>query len=262
MKPSFGTIELRAASESLALLTRIKLPAVLFKTTHNHALVQARLPAWFWLPGLVLSSAEALLAGVWTAFVPAMYILPLVLLAFHLGLTRFFHFDGLCDCADAFLCDTTRERRLAIMKDSRTGSFALGIGGLWLIAGFLVVQHIMQTSQALLPWTLIGSGIAARSAMAILAWKSHYPRQEGLGQAIIGYQSLPRLLIAIVSIFAVPLTQLILSLTSLWSLVAPSLVIVVALAIRRLSNQAIGGVTGDTLGASCELSWLAFLAAS
>lgn len=63
-----------------------------------------------------------------------------LLLAAPLFLTGFLHFDGLLDSSDALLAAKSPEQRLAILKDVHMGSFAFGVGGLWLIASWQVLS--------------------------------------------------------------------------------------------------------------------------
>lgn len=51
-----------------------------------------------------------------------------------LGLTGLLHFDGLTDCADAALAERSPEERRRIARDPHVGSFALAVGGLYLLA--------------------------------------------------------------------------------------------------------------------------------
>ena len=49
------------------------------------------------------------------------------------ALTKGFHLDGLADTADGFLSGRTRERKLEIMRDSRTGS--MGVAAVFALLG-------------------------------------------------------------------------------------------------------------------------------
>src|SRR5262249_29468135 len=59
-------------------------------------------------------------------------------------LTGAFHEDGFADCCDAFGGGWTKEKILAIMKDSRIGAF--GAIGLWVILStkFLLLKELPQ----------------------------------------------------------------------------------------------------------------------
>ncbi|MBN8218916.1 MAG: adenosylcobinamide-GDP ribazoletransferase, partial [Spirochaetes bacterium] len=67
-----------------------------------------------------------------------------VLLALPYCLNRFFHLDGLADVADAFFADRTPEDRLAILKDPRVGTFAVGTLLLFLLYRFLLLKLFLQ----------------------------------------------------------------------------------------------------------------------
>jgi adenosylcobinamide-GDP ribazoletransferase len=84
--------------------------------------------------------------------------------ALWLGLTGFLHFDGLCDCADAALAAQPPDRRRQIARDTRLGSYALAVGGLYLI-GLVAVLDTTADARA---W--IVAPFAARTAIVIPMW--------------------------------------------------------------------------------------------
>ncbi|MBK9577745.1 MAG: adenosylcobinamide-GDP ribazoletransferase [Fibrobacterota bacterium] len=114
-----------------------------------------------------------------------------LLLAVILFATGFLHFDGLLDSADALLAPRSPQRRLEILKDVHMGSFAFGVGGLWLIASwqilsmhpdwrFLVALPVLSRAALLGPIHLfpyaraVDSSSLDRSAKG-LAWRWIFP---------------------------------------------------------------------------------------
>ncbi|MDR3336220.1 MAG: adenosylcobinamide-GDP ribazoletransferase [Treponema sp.] len=102
----------------------------------------------YWLPvtglfpallGLLLFTGFSFFAG--DPFIAVIVTLTAQYLCFNL-----FHLDGLMDTADAFLGTVDREKRLAILKDSRTGvyGFFSGFAALSLKAAFLRVIFTMN----------------------------------------------------------------------------------------------------------------------
>ena len=68
-----------------------------------------------------------------------------------LWLTGCFHEDGLCDTLDAFGGGWTRKQILAIMKDSRSGSYATMAGSLWVLSKCSAISLISAPTSALQP---------------------------------------------------------------------------------------------------------------
>ncbi|HSB00996.1 MAG TPA: adenosylcobinamide-GDP ribazoletransferase [Anaerolineales bacterium] len=89
-----------------------------------------RAAVWYPLVGLVIGALT------WLVWKGALFLLPplvagAITLAVWVALTGGLHLDGLADCCDSLFASVTRERRLEIMKDPRTGAF--GVIGLILV---------------------------------------------------------------------------------------------------------------------------------
>lgn len=204
-----------------------------------------------WLIGGVLAGCAWFF--VWAGLPPLVSAVLLVVLG--AWLTRGLHLDGLADLLDGLGGGQTPERRLAIMKDSATGAF--GVIGLVLLLGLkaaclaALVAHGGET----LFFALVVTPIAARLAMVTLACGTQYPREIGTGHAFVGKVGLRELVLG-----AILLTPPV-----WWNWSAGLIILGVAMLpafwLRFKASKALGGVTGDVLGASCELGeacgWMA-----
>jgi adenosylcobinamide-GDP ribazoletransferase len=167
-------------------------------------------------------------------------------------LTGGLHLDGLMDTADGLFSGRDRERKLEIMKDSRTGAM-----GVLALAALLLLK---VSFLGLLPypvkyWVLVLTPALGRSMMLLPIAYYPYARQgAGLGRAF-GDQA---------SRLAFP-AALILLVAVAW--LAPGQVLGIELLITALLGGlitrsvagALGGHTGDTFGAICEVSETLFL---
>jgi adenosylcobinamide-GDP ribazoletransferase len=174
-------------------------------------------------------------------------------------LTRGLHLDGLADLLDGLGGGQTPERRLAIMKDSAIGAF--GVIGLvvLLVLKVACLASLFANGEETFFFVLFAAPVAARWAMATLACGVQYPRASGTGHAFVGKVGLGEL--ALGGLFMAPLC---------WGGVTGVVVITAsllpALWLRFKATKALGGVTGDVLGAACELGevfgWLAAVVSS
>jgi adenosylcobinamide-GDP ribazoletransferase len=213
---------------------------------------------WAWpVVGAVLGLAGGLVyslawhAGLSPLLAGLLAVLTLILLSGGL------HEDGLADSADAF-GGRTAERRLAIMKDSRIGSF----GTLALIAsvGLRAAALAQIAEPRLVLVALMVSGIAGRAAMPGVVLLSRPARTEGLA-ALLGPLSHGR--VALGSALALVLGLMLATprATGLAALAG----ILMAYVMARFGERRLGGFTGDTLGAaeqSAEIAVLLILAAA
>lgn len=200
---------------------------------------------FFPVVGLLLG---ALLAGLHTVLWLADpgVLAGLVLTAWVL-LTGGLHLDGLADTADAWIGGQgQRERTLEIMKDPRSGPIAIVAVGLVLLNKFTALQVLLAGDARVI---LVLTPILARALMVLLLVTTPYIRPEGLGSPYARY--LPRvscgLLVLVIAVSTLVLLQ--------WQGgVLLGILGLSFLAIRLALMRRLGGVTGDTLGATCELA--------
>jgi adenosylcobinamide-GDP ribazoletransferase len=187
----------------------------------------------------------------WGAWAGLSYFLPLpgaaaVLLALTVLITGGLHLDGLADTADGLGGGRTPEARLAIMKDSRVGTF--GVLSL-IVVLVLKFAFFLSLAGGTRLAGLILFPVVSRWSMVLLAYLSPNARPEGgLGQAMTLGVSLPVLLGATVG--AAVLAQVTLGLRGLILLAAAGLIIWL---LSLYFRQRLGGITGDVLGAANEI---------
>jgi adenosylcobinamide-GDP ribazoletransferase len=160
-------------------------------------------------------------------------------------LTGALHLDALADTADAVGAGT-RERALEIMRDSRIGSFGAVALGLDLLLRVTVIAQLVGDS---LLGPLIAAGALSRGASVTLAAVLPYVR-EGDGVLDRRWSSFAASGVAI-AIAAVALGT--------DAVVVVGSVALVAVVLGALYRRWLGGVTGDTLGATSELAELTAL---
>jgi adenosylcobinamide-GDP ribazoletransferase len=159
-----------------------------------------------------------------------------------IALTGGLHEDGLADTADGFGAGATPERRLAIMRDSRIGTFGacaliMSIGLRW--AAIASVAGPMRVAAA-----LIAAHAAARAALPLLMWLAPPARPDGLAAAA----GLPPT-DSVAAAGVLGLVALVLALGPAKALIATVVLLVALGAIRQVTLAKIGGQTGDVLGA-------------
>lgn len=167
-----------------------------------------------------------------------------LLIAWNAWMSRGFHLDGLCDMFDGFGGGFTKERRLAIMKDSHIGSFGL-------IALFvtLLCQYALYGELGKNVSVLFAAPVLGRTMQVALAVFLPYARTEGTAGALVRGAKIRHLVVS--SLFAalllVPFGEPV-----LWAMVA--FAVLAAFVVGMMSRRLIGGVTGDVLGAAEVLS--------
>jgi len=174
-----------------------------------------------------------------------------VVVVWWIFITGGLHLDGLGDTADGVWGGTTKERRLEIMKDSRSGVF----GVLTLIAFLLlktaVLNEMFSFSKGSALSLLISAPVIGRwtSVFSIYFFKS--ARKEGLGNFFKENISLKELIITFI------LTLLPVFYFSRFSGIITLVLVTIGIFFSsRYFKGKLGGLTGDIYGAQCESSEL------
>lgn len=200
-----------------------------------------------WLTGGVMAGVLWLAAQV----LPIHMAWILAIIA-RLLLTGCLHEDGLADFFDGMGGGNTRERTLAIMKDSQIGSY----GVIGLIGYFLLLLMLMWGLPLKLVCVLVVSGDSwSKFCASQLINYLPYARKEEESKAKVVYKSMTWKELS--TDFVGGILPLILLLPlNLWS--ATLFPLLTFIAIYRLLKRRIQGYTGDCCGATfllCELSF-------
>lgn len=172
--------------------------------------------------------------------------------------TGAFHEDGLADVADAFAGGATVDRRLEIMKDSRIGAF----GGVALAAQFVLrvalLADLVDRFEAHAGLLVLAVAPLARVAPLALMLLLDPARPDGLARAV-GRPEPRALALAGVAGVAIFLGVVPLVVGAAEALLALGLGLAALAALAGLAKRAIGGFTGDVIGAGALVAEIALL---
>ncbi|MDA1258750.1 MAG: adenosylcobinamide-GDP ribazoletransferase [Chloroflexi bacterium] len=171
-----------------------------------------------------------------------------------LAMTRMLHIDGLMDSCDALLGGFTRERRLEILKDPRTGAFG-AIGGMSVV--FLKWAAVVTLAGPVrLPMIVLFPLLGRWSAVAVME-SFPYGRNSGMGSSFLTNRGVWQPLIAL----AVTLAASVL-IAGVMGVLLLGIVTVTAWLLGAWMAKLLGGVTGDGYGAVVEITEAAALIAA
>lgn len=212
---------------------------------------------FFPVVGLILGSLLVCFDAIVSLFWPAP-VVALLDVALMVILTGAFHLDGLGDAADGLFSHRSRERALEIMKDSRTGmmgliaiflSLAVKIAGIYCVKNLCngTDEAILTNFQTVLILLVVPSYARAGMLFGIRYFK--YGREFGTGHDLFE----KRLPAADFIFIAVPviLSLLTLGLRGLLLNVAFAALVFIILLFYK---KKMGCITGDMLGAMCEIT--------
>jgi len=211
----------------------------------------SRSMAWFPVVGLIPGALVFAIASLSPRPLPASVAAFLALLA-GVVITGGLHLDGLVDWADG-LAGRSPEEILRMMKDTQVGAFGVSAIALLLLGKYAAMVSIITSRHGLM--VLLLAPVLARWTLALVAGTSSYPRVEGgTGKAFVGHGGWKTIIQATAAMMLVVLIT-----ASLQSMVYVLIAAGTAWLIRWNSRCRVGGITGDILGATCEIIELVVL---
>ena len=202
---------------------------------------------FFALVGLLLAVLCSLVYWLAALIFPA-NIAVFIVMVFSLLLTGAFHEDGLTDMADGIGGGMTKDRRLAIMKDSRIGTYGATALFMALFGKWLLLVELSGMASVIL--VLLVSYSLSRAVAASLIYDMPYVSDLDTSKSkpLANKQTLPELTFLFLCGL---LPALVFGFTVFFSL------LLLALVFRFLFKQwlmsRLGGFTGDCLGAAQQL---------
>lgn len=210
---------------------------------------------------MILMPVVGLFIGAWiflVAWAVSFIHLPavgavLVILAY-LWITGGLHLDGVADTTDGLMSARDHDRVLEIMKDSRLGSF----GAIALIILFLGSFAGYEAVIPLYPAVLVGAPVVGRfCGLQNCCFATYAAGGGGLGRRIVEQTKFWHIALYFVLI-AVPAWAFL----GWAAVIAFGCAIVFAALLLHTFNKGIGGMTGDTIGMTIELTQLVYVLAA
>jgi len=170
----------------------------------------------------------------------------ILMIIFYIAITGGLHFDGVADTVDGVFSARDHDRMMEIMKDSRLGSFgAIGLILLFLTlySSYTVLMDQMRLAFLFLP--LVGRYCAIQSC----CFSTYAKGGGGLGKRIVEQTKVWHVVLYL-AVIAV----------GMWfaagprMLLAYGLTIVANFILMAYLNKRIGGLTGDGIGLTIEVS--------
>jgi len=246
--------ELQIFFTAVMFYTRIPCPSWVDHDERNISLSTRYLPLIGWIVGVIYGGVIVLASSV---FSPLTSILVGTIVS--VLLTGAFHEDGFADACDGFGGGWTKEKILAIMKDSRVGTY--GVIGLILLFALKVslTYELFRVDDVSLFFIIVSSHALSRMMPVILIAFLRYVRDDNQAKAKpvatgVGIASL-----GIASFFAIVPILFLAWHAGLSVIVSIIPVLVITFFLARYFKKWIGGYTGDCLGATQQVTEVAYL---
>jgi adenosylcobinamide-GDP ribazoletransferase len=220
-----------------------------------------RSSACFPLVGLIQGFLLALVLAIFGRIFPYDIVAALQVLALVLS-NGGFHLDGLSDTFDALASRKSKEKMIAIMKESTAGPIGVVSIVLIILLKYLLFKNVDSIQGSTAYVALVLTPAVARWSMIPALFHTKSARSDGLGKIFIEQTGARELLIA--TCIIVGITTVIFLLASQLTMLLEMIVIfisvyILSLLMSRFFAKKFGGLTGDNLGAITEMSEVIFL---
>jgi adenosylcobinamide-GDP ribazoletransferase len=208
------------------------------------------------LVGALIGGFGAVVLWVLTALTAPPLLAGLLTVTALVLVTRGMHVDGLADTVDGLGCYGPPERALDVMRDGGAGPFA--VVALVLVIG---VQAVGLAQLAITAnWSAVVLACAVGRAAFVLCCRTGIPtaRPDGMGALVAGSQPVR----TVAGWWGVLLLVGAVAVHGAWWLgvLAVATTGAVLVLFTRHVRRRFGGITGDVLGAACEISTTIVLA--
>lgn len=174
-------------------------------------------------------------------------------------ITGAMHEDGLADVADGFGGGQSSQDKLAIMRDSRTGTYGAAAVTLSLLLRWSALSAFAAANGGFAFLVLLASGAVSRGLAVSVPRRIPAARVDGLAVStgVISKSALNQALVIVIAIAllaAGPVAGF------AWAILALAAAWATVVATARLAMRQIGGYTGDVIGAAQQAAEVVFLA--
>jgi len=200
-------------------------------------------PAVGLLMGLLLVGVEEGSSRIFTEPMTAAFLVATMVIV-----TRALHLDGLMDVCDGVFGGFTPERRLEIMRDSRVGAFGVVGGVTVLLLKYGALLSLLMLSEPGKEWALLLFPALSRWTMVVLLGVFPYVRSQGLGSPFHGGGI--KIATTVAGLSALAASILLGGFAGLGLFFG---VMAMAWLLGWAMAKSLGGLTGDTYGATNEI---------
>lgn len=238
---------------AVQFLTRMRLPSVPYDLDSL-----ARAVKYFPLVGLVIGSGSVVLYVALSPHLPLL-VVALLIVVYLVTVTGCLHEDGLADSADGFGGGWEREHVLEIMRDSRIGTYGAATLALSLLARVLLIASLprIQAGAYLIAAPVLSRWTTLPLSFCLPPAREQTPNSgtdqiDGQGARIARLTTRGSLIVG--SMFALAIVFALLRLRAVVPLLASA---GITLMTGLYYKHRIGGITGDSFGATNQLTEIA-----
>jgi adenosylcobinamide-GDP ribazoletransferase len=202
----------------------------------------------FPLVGLIIGIAIGFLSSLIFAYLPS-FVLGFIITATILGITGLHHSDALSDLADGLMAKGSKEFKHKVMSDPRNGT-AGTVVLIFYIIGMIIFVSTIEDKIKLVSVIIIAEVLSKYS----MVLQCHIGKSAWIGLNLIFIKEMKHKKKFLVSTLILTISLILFGFNLYYMIASLLIMLVVSLVLSLIANRSFGGISGDVIGATNEVS--------
>ena len=202
----------------------------------------------FPLVGLIIGIAIGFLSSLIFAYLPS-FVLGFIITATILGITGLHHSDALSDLADGLMAKGSKEFKHKVMSDPRNGT-AGTVVLIFYIIGMIIFVSTIEDKIKLVSVIIIAEVLSKYS----MVLQCHIGKSAWIGLNLIFIKEMKHKKKFLVSNLILTISLILFGFNLYYMIASLLIMLVVSLVLSLIANRSFGGISGDVIGATNEVS--------
>ena len=202
----------------------------------------------FPLVGLLIGIAIGFLSSLIFAYLPS-FVLGFIITATILGITGLHHSDALSDLADGLMAKGSKEFKHKVMSDPRNGT-AGTVVLIFYIIGMIIFVSTIEDKIKLVSVIIIAEVLSKYS----MVLQCHIGKSAWIGLNLIFIKEMKHKKKFLVSTLILTISLILFGFNLYYMIASLLIMLVVSLVLSLIANRSFGGISGDVIGATNEVS--------
>jgi adenosylcobinamide-GDP ribazoletransferase len=202
----------------------------------------------FPLVGLIIGIAIGFLSSLIFAYLPS-FVLGFIIIATILGITGLHHSDALSDLADGLMAKGSKEFKHKVMSDPRNGTAGTVVLIFYIIGMIIFVSYIEDKIKLIS--VIIIAEVLSKYSMVL---QCYIGKSAWIGLNLIFIKEMKNKKKFLVSNIILTISLILFGFNFYHMIASLLIMLVISIVLSLIANRSFGGISGDVIGATNEIS--------